>query len=79
VLHGDKNAICADAGYTGVEKRNEHAMRIVFGQIVAWRSSCSALLNHSLISEGKRRIDRAKAQTQAPVVHPAQGIKRKFG
>ena len=25
LLHGDENVVCADAGYTGVEKRSEHA------------------------------------------------------
>jgi len=24
LLHGDENVVCADAGYTGVEKRPEH-------------------------------------------------------
>ena len=27
LLHGDENVVCADAGYTGVEKRSEHADR----------------------------------------------------
>ena len=27
LLHGDENVVCADAGYTGVEKREEHAGR----------------------------------------------------
>jgi IS5 family transposase len=25
LLHGDENVVCADDGYTGVEKRSEHA------------------------------------------------------
>src|SRR3546814_997704 len=29
LLHGDENVVCADAGYTGVEKRPEHAGREV--------------------------------------------------
>ena len=29
LLHGDENVVCADAGYTGVEKRSEHEDRKV--------------------------------------------------
>jgi len=38
LLHGDENAVYADAGYTGVEKREEHDGRKVIWQI-AVRSS----------------------------------------
>ncbi|MDG6392966.1 hypothetical protein QCD77_27585, partial [Pseudomonas savastanoi pv. phaseolicola] len=33
LLHGEENVVCADAGYTGVEKREEHAGRKVIWQI----------------------------------------------
>lgn len=39
LLHGEEHVICADAGYTGVEKREEHAGREVIWQIAARRSS----------------------------------------
>jgi transposase, IS5 family len=35
LLHGDENVVCADAGYTGVEKRAEHAGRAVIWQVRA--------------------------------------------
>lgn len=35
LLHGDENVVCADAGYTGVEKRSEHADREVIWQVAA--------------------------------------------
>ena len=39
LLHGDENVVCADAGYTGVEKRPEHEGRQVNWQIAARRST----------------------------------------
>ena len=39
LLHGEENVVCADAGYTGVEKREEHAGRKVIWQIAARRST----------------------------------------
>jgi len=79
LLHGEENAVYADAGYTGVEKRDEHADRDVIWQIAARRSSYKALPKRSLIYKGKRRIERAKAQTRAKVEHPFRVIKRQFG
>jgi IS5 family transposase len=35
LLHGEENAVYADAGYTGVEKREEHENREVIWQIAA--------------------------------------------
>lgn len=35
LLHGEENAVYADAGYTGVEKRKEHKNREVIWQIAA--------------------------------------------
>ncbi|WP_176517187.1 transposase, partial [Pseudomonas ceruminis] len=32
LLHGGENVVCADAGYTGVEKREEHEGRQVIWQ-----------------------------------------------
>jgi IS5 family transposase len=84
LLHGEENAVYADAGYTGVEKREEHAGRDVIWQIAARRSTYSTLPKRSLIYKGKRRIERAKAdgrpaQTRAKVEHPFRAIKRQFG
>ncbi|RMR94392.1 hypothetical protein ALP73_200173 [Pseudomonas coronafaciens pv. garcae] len=39
LLHGKENVLCADAGYTGVEKREQHAGRKVIWQIAARRST----------------------------------------
>ena len=44
LLHGAENVVCADAGYTGIEKREEHAGRQVIWQVAARRSDYPALV-----------------------------------
>jgi IS5 family transposase len=63
LLHGAENVVCADAGYTGVEKRStykKHGKR-------------------SALYEAMRNIEKAKAQVRAKVEHPFRVIKRQFG
>lgn len=79
LLHGEENAVYADAGYTGVEKRDEHADRQVIWQIAARRSSYSTLNKRSPIYQAMRRIERVKAQTRSKVEHPFRVVKRQFG
>ena len=79
LLHGEENAVYADAGYTGVEKREEHENREVIGQIAARRSTYSRLNKRSVLYKAKRKIEYCKAQTRANVEHPFRVIKRQFG
>ncbi|KAB0493525.1 MAG: IS5 family transposase [Pseudomonas sp.] len=79
LLHGDENAVYADAGYTGVEKREEHDGRKLIWQIAARRSTYTKLSKRSLIYKTKREIERVKAQARAKVEHPFRVIKRQFG
>jgi IS5 family transposase len=79
LLHGEENAVYADAGYTGVEKRDEHETCELIWQIVARRSTYSKLNKRSLLYQAKRKIEYCKAQTRAKVEHPFRGIKRQFG
>jgi transposase, IS5 family len=79
LLHGEENAIYADAGYTGVEKREEHENREVVWQIAARRSTYSKLSKRSALYKAKRKIEYLKAQTRAKVEHPFRVIKRQFG
>lgn len=79
LLHGEENAVCADAGYSGVEKREEHENREVIRQIAARRSTYAKLNKRSLIYNAKRKIEYLKAQTRAKVEHPFRVIKRQFG
>lgn len=79
LLHGEENAVYADAGYTGVEKRDEHENREVIWQIAARRSTYSRLNKRSRLYKAKRKIEYCKAQTRAKVEHPFRVIKRQFG
>lgn len=79
LLHGEKNAVYADAGYTGVEKRDEYENRKVIWQIAARRSTYSRLNKRSRLYKAKRKIEYSKAQTRAKVEHPFRVIIRQFG
>ena len=79
LLHGEESYICADAGYTGVEKRAEHAGREVIWSVAARRSTYKPLGKRSLLGRVIRQIERAKAQTRAKVEHPFRVIKCQFG
>jgi IS5 family transposase len=79
LLHGEENVVCADAGYTGVEKRPEHEGRDVIWQVAARRSTYKKLDKRSVLYKAKRKIEKAKAQARAKVEHPFRVIKRQFG
>ena len=79
LLHGEENVVCADAGYTGVEKRPEHEGRAVIWQIAARRSTYKKHGKRSALYKALRKIEKAKAQTRAKVEHPFRVIKRQFG
>ena len=79
LLHGEENLVSGDAGYTGVEKRAEHAGRSVIWQIAARRSTYKRLSKRSALYKAKRKIEKAKAQVRAKVEHPFRVIKRQFG
>jgi IS5 family transposase len=49
LLHGEENAVYADAEYTGVEKRAEHEDREVVWQIAARRSTHARLNKRSVL------------------------------
>ena len=79
LLHGEENVVCADAGYTGVEKRAEHAGREVIWQVAARRSTYKKLGKSSALYKARRKIEKAKAQVRAKVEHPFRVLKRQFG
>jgi len=83
LLHGEENVVCADAGYTGVEKRPEHEGRAIIWQIAARRSTYKKYGKRSALYKALRKIEKAKAkaqtQTRAKVEHPFRVMKRQFG
>ncbi len=76
--YGAENVVCADAGYTGVEKREEHAGRPVIWQVAARRSTYKKQGKRSALCKTMCKIEKAKAQVRAQVEHPFRVIKRQF-
>lgn len=79
LLHGEENVVCADAGYTGVEKHEEHTGRQVIWQVAARRSTYKKHGKGSALYKAMRRIEKAKSQVRAKVEHPFRVITRQFG
>jgi IS5 family transposase len=65
LLHGDENAVYADAGYTGVEKREGYENREVIWQIAARRSTYTKLNKRSVLYKAKRKIEPPVSGNQA--------------
>lgn len=63
LLHGDENVVCADSGYTDVEKRPEHKGRPVIWQIAARHSSYKLLSKRSVLYQARRKIEKVKARS----------------
>ncbi len=79
LVHGAENVVCADAGYTCVEKRKEHAGRHVIWQVAARRSAYKQHGKRSVLYKAIRKIERAKAQVRSKVEQPFRVINRQFG
>ncbi|MDQ0668343.1 IS5 family transposase [Pseudomonas sp. W2I6] len=65
LLHGAENLVCADAGYTGVEKREEHTGRHVICQVAARSSTHNKHRKRSVLYKAIRKIKKAKAQVRS--------------
>ena len=73
LLHGEEDRVWADAGYTGIEKRDQHPG---VDWLVALRPGKRAQLPpRSRLA----RLEKAKASVRAKVEHPFRYIKRVFG
>lgn len=78
LLHGDENIVCADADYTGVDKRPEY-QRSAGDLADRGTTQYKNLSKRSALYKAKRRIEKVKAQVRAQVEHPFRVIKRQFG
>ena len=76
VLHGQEEAVFADAGYTGADKRPEHAARDVSWNIAVKRSIIKAL--PKALRDLAEPVERALAQLRSPVEHPFHITKNRF-
>lgn len=85
LLHGEETDVFADAGYSGVDKRDEITQAQAAGEI------CSGLTWHVAMKRGKLKkmaegrykelitaLERAKAQVRARVEHPFHVVKNLF-
>jgi len=76
VLHGREEAVFADAGYTGADKRPEHADREVSWNIAIKRGIIKAL--PKALREVAEPVERALSQVRAWVEHPFHIVKNLF-
>ena len=76
VLHGREEAVFADAGYTGADKRPEHADRDVSWNIAIKRSIIKALPKG--LRDVVEPVERALSQVRAWVEHPFPVVKNLF-
>jgi len=77
LLHGEEEAVFADAGYTGAEKREELKDRQVKWYIATKRGKITALPEGELKALTKR-IERLKAQARSRVEHVFHLLKDRF-
>src|SRR6266446_6587355 len=76
VLHGREEAVFADAGYTGADKRPELADREVSWNIAIRRSIINAL--PKALRDWAEPVERALSQVRAWVEHPFPVVKNLF-
>ena len=76
LLHGQEEAVFADAGYTGAEKRPELEDRDVDWNIAIKRSIIKAL--PKALRDWAEAIERALSQVRAWVEHPFHIVKNLF-
>ena len=80
LLHGQETQVHADAGYTGVEKREEI---VALGRTIDWQIACKRSLIRALAEgaekETRRALEKAKASVRAFVEHPFHIVKNLFG
>lgn len=77
LLHGDETDVFGDAGYQGVEKREENLEAPVTWHI-AMRPSKRKTLDKSAVGELMERLEHLKASIRAKVEHPFHVVKNLF-
>jgi IS5 family transposase len=77
LLHGEENLVFADAGYQGIEKREEKCTDATWH--VAMRPGKRKALPATEIGRLDEEIERMKASIRAKVEHPFHIVKNLFG
>ena len=77
LLHGQEKTVFADAGYVGVEKREENQATAVTWHVAMKRGKRKALPNNKW-GRVIEKIEKAKASIRAKVEHPFHVVKNLF-
>ena len=77
LLHGDEVAAMGDAGYQGVEKREENLGKSVSWHVAMKRTKRKALPNNKL-GRMTEKLEHLKASVRAKVEHPFHVVKNLF-
>ena len=78
LLHGDETDVFGDAGYQGVEKREEH-LEVPVTWHVAMKPGKRKTLPGTTLGDLLEPIEHAKASVRAKVEHPFHVVKNLFG
>jgi len=74
VLHGEEKVVHLDAGYTGVEKREDLKDRDIDWQVATKRSKLKAIPKESQLGTLLRRLESVKASIRSKVEHPFHAL-----
>jgi len=74
LLHGDERRVFGDAGYLGIQKRDEHKHRKEVSWFIAKRTGTRKKLDADQL-----KVEQIKASVRAKVEHPFRYIKQVFG
>jgi IS5 family transposase len=77
LLHGDETAALGDAGYQGVEKREENEGKTVTWHVAMKRSKRKALPDNK-VGRMREKLEQLKASVRAKVEHPFHVVKNLF-
>ncbi|MBN8437288.1 MAG: IS5 family transposase [Candidatus Accumulibacter sp.] len=78
VLHGEEKTVYLDAGYTGVEKREELKDRDIDWQVAMKRGKLKAVPEESVRGRLLRQLESVKASIRSKVEHPFHIVKNLF-
>ncbi|AKZ25278.1 transposase (plasmid) [Ralstonia solanacearum] len=79
LLHGEEADVFGDAGYQGVDKRDETQGIVVDWHVAMRPGKRRALDKSSALGKLQDELERVKARIRAKVEHPFRVIKRQFG
>jgi IS5 family transposase len=78
LLHGDEKHVMGDAGYTGIEKREENLDKTEVEWHIAEKPSKIKKITNEIVREAHEKLERAKASIRSKVEHPFHVVKNLF-